>query len=174
MRAFQVSNTEGLLAGTSTLDIQLHANAGPFYLKNTLEVISRSPVLQHIQNVVYNAGELSLTFPGPHRLSNGNKVKVVIPGKAKSNTVSVPVVIISPLQLKVRYTDPAHTGPFAGYTFSAKKKVVCYTTVHKMNMNDMSMSDPIPNFLFQQGHQTYLQSLSARVRGILCVTKQFG
>ena len=129
MRAFQVGNTAGLLAGTSTLDIQLHANAGPFYLKNTLEVVSRSPVLQHIQNVVYNAGELSLTFPGPHRLSNGDKVKVVIPGKAKSNTESVPVVIISPLQLKVRYTDPAHTGPFAGYTFSAKKKVVCYTTV---------------------------------------------
>ena len=65
MRAFQVGNTAGLLAGTSTLDIQLHANAGPFYLKNTLEVVSRSPVLKHIQNVVYDAGELSLTFPGP-------------------------------------------------------------------------------------------------------------
>ena len=61
------------------------------------------------------------------------------------------MVIISPLQLKVRYTDPAHTGPFAGYTFSAKIKVVCYTTVHKMNTNDMSLSDPIPNFLSEQG-----------------------
>ena len=49
-----------------------------------------------------------MTFPGPHRLSNGDKVKVLIPGKAKkSNTESVAVVVISPLQLKVRYTDPA-------------------------------------------------------------------
>jgi hypothetical protein len=128
-QAFEVDNSDGLLTGATTLNIQLHADAGPFYLKGSLQVISRSPVLQQVQNVVYNAGELTLTFPGPHRQVTGNIVKVIIPGKSKSKDAEVPLTVINAYQLKVRYTNPVHTGQFEGYTFKPNKKIICITGI---------------------------------------------
>ena len=150
-RAFAVDNTAGLLTGATTLDIQLHANAGPFYLKDTLEVISRSPVLQQVQNVVYLNGELTLTFPGPHRQSTGDIVTVSIPGKRKSKDEEVAVTVIDSKQLKVKYTKPEHTGQFAGYEFSPQTKVICYTAIRKVTNIQMwpfgsDLGDPLTDF----------------------------
>ena len=60
-------------------------------------------MLQQVQNVVYLNGELTLTFPGPHRQSTGDIVTVSIPGKRESKDAEVAVTVIDSKQLKVKW-----------------------------------------------------------------------
>jgi hypothetical protein len=168
-RAFKVDNTAGMLQGAKLLDIQLHADAGPFYLKGTLEVISRSPVLQQVQRITHNLGELTLTFPGPHRQTTGDSVTVNIPNKGKSKDEEVSVTVINSLQLKVRYTKPEHTQQFTGYDFagadSPKKKVICYSNLRKvadmtMGPNPDNLGEPLTDFTIKLGYKLEQRSLN--------------
>ena len=45
-RAFTYSG-----AGINTIDIKLHADAGPFMLSSTLQMVTKALVLQHVQDI---------------------------------------------------------------------------------------------------------------------------
>jgi hypothetical protein len=141
-RAFSVDNTDlnvKLLASPSILNIMLHADAGPFYLKETLQKISLSPVFKHIQNVEFDGdnAEVSIAFPAPHRQVSGTFVTLQIPSQEQVRKVVVPITVLSPTTLKVKYVDPRNSGPFGTYLFSPVTQVVCYSSIREIKKNNV-------------------------------------
>ena len=133
---------------TESLTIKLHEDAGPFYLKDTLQVVSRSPTLKHIQNVRYDveSAEVTLTFPAAHRQSSGTQVTLQIPGQEQVRKVIVPITVLDKTRVKVKYIDAVHSGPFRSYYFSSSTKVVCYDSVKYKNKNGETIQLTVSDF----------------------------
>ena len=133
---------------TESLTIKLHEDAGPFYLKDTLQVVSRSPTLKHIQNVQYDieSAEVTLTFPAAHRQSSGTQVTLQIPGQEQVRKVIVPITVLDKTRVKVKYIDAVHSGPFRSYYFSSSTKVVCYDSVKYKKKNGETMQLAVSEF----------------------------
>ena len=133
---------------TESLTIKLHEDAGPFYLKDTLQVISRSPTLKHIQNVQYDveSAEVTLTFPAAHRQSSGTQVTLQIPGQEQVRKVVVPITVLDRTTVKVKYIDAVHSGPFRSYFFTSSTKVVCYDSVKFKDKNGETIQLTVSDF----------------------------
>ena len=150
-RAFSVDPNEIFnlyQVNTESLTIKLHEDAGPFYLKDTLQVISRSPTLKHIQNVQYDveSAEVTLTFPAAHRQSSGTQVTLQIPGQEQVRKVVVPITVLDRTTVKVKYIDAVHSGPFRSYFFTSSTKVVCYDSVKFKDKNGETIQLTVSDF----------------------------
>ena len=150
-RAFSVDPNEIFnlyQVDTQSLTIKLHEDAGPFYLKDTLQVISRSPTLKHIQNVQYDieSAEVTLTFPAAHRQSSGTQVTLQIPGQEQVRKVIVPITVLDKTTVKVKYIDAVHSGPFRSYFFTSSTKVVCYDSVKFKKKNGETIQLAVSDF----------------------------